>query len=179
VFAPKQFHLNEDDEKLRYDSHKNDPKDQRYRQFLKQVLDPLLVHLKNNSVGLDFGCGPGPTLSVMLEEEGYKVDIYDKFYYNNQAIFNNKYDFITATEVIEHLAKPGEELARLYGMLNVGGVLAVMTNILRDDITFSSWYYKDDPTHICFYSKNTMNYLAKKWNVDVKFYGKNVALFFK
>jgi 2-polyprenyl-3-methyl-5-hydroxy-6-metoxy-1,4-benzoquinol methylase len=115
----------------------------------------------------------------MLEEEGYKVDIYDKFYYNNQAIFNNKYDFITATEVIEHLAKPGEELARLYGMLNVGGVLAVMTNILRDDITFSSWYYKDDPTHICFYSKNTMNYLAKKWNVDVKFYGKNVALFFK
>ena len=64
-------------------------------------------------------------------------------------------------------------------MLDNGGVLAIMTQMLSSDINFSSWHYKDDPTHVCFFSKNTMKYLAKSWQVDVSFYGDDVALFFK
>ena len=179
VFAPKEFHLSVDDERARYDSHHNDPNDIKYREFLSKVFEPLSSFLNINDRGLDFGCGPGPTLSVMFEEAGYKVDLFDKFYYPDKSIFNNKYDFITATEVLEHLHNPKKELDMLYSMLSNGGAFAVMTRMLTREIDFSSWFYKDDPTHVAFYSKETMNYLAEKWAADVRFFGSDVAIFFK
>jgi len=179
VFTPKAYHLNNADEKSRYDAHQNNPEDQRYREFLSQVFNPVMDYIQPGAKGLDFGSGPGPTLSVMFEEQGYEVDLFDKFYANDQAIFNNQYDFITATEVVEHLSKPGDELNRLYSMLNEDGVLAVMTKMINDQVDFASWYYKDDPTHICFFSQTTMNYLAKAWGSRVQFYGHDITLFFK
>ena len=179
VFSSDEFHLNETEEKSRYDLHRNNPKDERYRKFLSKIFNPVLRCLSPGDVGLDFGSGPGPTLSLMFSEQGYKVDLFDKFYANNESIFNNKYNFITSSEVVEHLGNPGVELNRLFNMLDNGGVLAIMTQMLSSDINFSSWHYKDDPTHVCFFSKNTMKYLAKSWQVDVSFYGDDVALFFK
>jgi len=179
VFTPETFHLSDVDEKSRYDSHQNNPKDLGYRAFLSQVLNPVLDYIQPNSKGLDFGSGPGPTLSVMFEEQGYKVDLFDKFYANDQVVFDRKYDFITATEVVEHLAKPGDELNSLYSMLNTNGVLAVMTKMIHNEIDFKSWYYKDDPTHICFFSQTTMKYLARMWGSNIEFYGNDVVLFFK
>ena len=66
VFVPNQFHLSESEEKLRYDTHNNDPQDSRYRQFLSQLIEPLQELIPDQSIGLDFGSGPGPTLSLML-----------------------------------------------------------------------------------------------------------------
>ncbi len=143
-------------EKQRYDVHQNTPKDCCYRQFLSQVLTPVLELIKPDDKGLDFGCGPGPTLSVMFQERGYEIDLFDKFYVNDPLIFSNKYNFITVTEVVEHLAQPGEELTRLYTMLEHGRVLAIMIKMLNVDINFKSWYYKDDLTHICFFNQATM-----------------------
>ena len=179
VFAPKEFHLNDSQEKIRYDSHQNNPEDEHYRQFLSQAFNPVIDFINPGDKGLDFGCGPGPTLSVMFEEQGYKVDLFDKFYVNNQSIFNNKYDFITATEVAEHLSEPGDELTKLYTMLSKGGVLAIMTKMLDNQINFESWYYKDDPTHICFFSQVTMRHLAKAWGAQIQFYSNDVILFYK
>jgi len=178
VFLTKEYHLKDTDEKLRYDQHNNDPKDKNYRKFLSKVFNPIISYIKPNAKGLDFGCGPGPTLSLMFEESGFKVDIFDKYYANNQDIFNNKCDFITATEVIEHLHNPGFEIERLFSMLNKGGILGVMTKMLDDSVDFASWYYKDDPTHICFYSKNTMAYLARKHESKIDIIG-DVTLFYK
>ncbi len=177
VFAPKQYHLSESAEKNRYDSHQNNPSDKHYREFLSKVFIPVMDYIKPNDKGLDFGSGPGPTLSVMFEEKGYKMDLFDKFYANNPLIFNNKYDFITATEVFEHLKEPDIHLKKIRNIMSKTAVLAVMTKMRNDDIDFSSWYYKDDPTHICFFSKNTMRYLGKVWDTDVKFYEDDVVLF--
>ena len=179
VFVPEQFHLDLPSERARYDSHRNDPNDKRYRKFLSKIFEPLVCQISKPSRGLDFGCGPGPTLSVMFEDAGHEVDLFDKFYNPNKEIFNNKYDFITATEVLEHLHSPGIELKRLFGMLHEGGRLGVMTRILSEEIDFQSWFYKDDPTHICFYSNKTMNYLANKYSCSVKFYSNDVAIFSK
>ena len=179
VFMPKQFHLNVAEEKLRYDTHQNNPEDSRYRAFLSKVFNPVLKYISSNAIGLDFGSGPGPTLSVMFEEQNFKVDLFDKHYANNPQVFTNKYDFITTTEVAEHLDNPGFELSRLFLMLNADGVLAVMTQMLDQDINFDTWNYKNDPTHICFFSKKTMQYLANQWQAEVEFIGKDVVLFFK
>ena len=64
-------------------------------------------------------------------------------------------------------------------IINSGGVLAIMTSMLTKEIDFSTWYYKSDPTHICFFSQASMYYLAKKWGADVKFFDQGVTLFYK
>ncbi|VVM25362.1 hypothetical protein BSPWISOXPB_3417 [uncultured Gammaproteobacteria bacterium] len=80
VFVAHEYHLSDVEEKLRYDKHQNKPNDSAYQVFLSQVFNPVMVHLKKGAKGLDFGCGPGPTLSLMFEKQGYQVDLFDKFY---------------------------------------------------------------------------------------------------
>ncbi len=139
IFVSRDCHLSEYEEKARYDSHNNDPNDPRYRNFFKQLLTPLLAILPSNSYGLDFGSGPGPTLSLMLEECGHKVDLYDKFYAQNDAVFQNRYDFITATEVVEHLPNPLKDLEALVKILQKRGILAIMTDIVSPQLVFFNW----------------------------------------
>jgi len=179
VFVPKVYHLSETEEKLRYDTHNNDPYDNRYRAFLSQLLKPLLERIPEKSSGLDFGSGPGPTLSLMLEEYGHTMELYDKFYADNDSVFDKKYDFITATEVLEHLSEPMEEISRLSSILNNQGYLAVMTQILTSKIDFSSWYYKNDPSHIGFFTKKSINFLASYLNIEVSFISERVVFFKK
>ncbi|MDC1447422.1 class I SAM-dependent methyltransferase [Candidatus Thioglobus sp.] len=179
VFVPKMYHLSDAEEKSRYDTHNNDPNDHRYRHFLSQLLVPLLERIQQKSNGLDFGSGPGPTLSLMLEECGHSVDIYDKFYANDISVFEKKYDFISATEVVEHLSEPMAEISRLIEMLNNQGHLAVMTQILAPQIDFSSWYYKNDPSHIGFFTKKSLSFLASYLNIEVYFISERVVFFQK
>jgi hypothetical protein len=179
IFVPKMYHLSDAEEKSRYDTHNNDPNDHRYRNFLSQLLVPLLERIPTKSNGLDFGSGPGPTLSLMLEECGHSVDLYDKFYANDISVFEKKYDFITATEVVEHLSEPMAEISRLIEMLNIQGHLAVMTQILTPQIDFSSWYYKNDPSHIGFFTKKSLSFLASYLNIEVYFISERVVFFQK
>ncbi len=160
IFVPTEYHLSDIEEKSRYDSHNNDSSDYRYRNFLNQLLVPLVHNIPVNSYGLDFGSGPGPTLSLMLQERGYKVDLYDKFYAQDETVFQNHYDFVTATEVFEHLSQPMKELRRLVEIIKEGGILAIMTELTTPKLDFKSWYYKNDPSHICFFSNKTFAYLA-------------------
>jgi len=179
VFVPKQFHLNAVYEQAQYDLHENDPNNSGYRKFLSRLADPLLQRLTANSQGLDFGCGPGPCLSVMLEEQGHSVDLYDLYYADNRQVFDRQYDFITATEVVEHLSQPMDELARLWELLKPGGYLGLMTKLRSDGQRFSSWHYKTDPTHISFFSIQSFEYLGQQWGSAPVFIGADVIIFQK
>ncbi len=121
VFVPPIYYLSAEDEKSRYELHQNFPDNKDYRKFLSRVFEPMKDFLSPDSRGLDFGSGKGPTLSVMFEEIGHTVAVYDCFYANDIRVFDNEYDFITATEVAEHLHNPGMELDRLWSCLRVGG----------------------------------------------------------
>lgn len=179
IWVPSRFHVSVDLEKAEYDLHENNSNDLGYRKFLGRLATPLLAQLGPESCGLDFGSGPGPTLSLMMQEAGHLVDIYDLYYANDSSIFEQSYDFITATEVVEHLRIPKLELDRLFGMLRPGGVLAIMTKLARDVQAFSSWHYKNDKTHIAFYSEDTFRWLARTWNCQVKFIAADVIFLSK
>ncbi len=60
-------------EHRRYRLHRNDPDDVRYRAFLSRLTTPLLARLPAGVLGLDYGCGPGPALAVMLREAGHTM----------------------------------------------------------------------------------------------------------
>jgi len=135
--------------------------------------------LEPGSCGLDFGAGPQPTLSVMFEEAGHEVTIFDYFYAHVPSVFERQYDFITASEVVEHLHKPKEELERLWACLKQGGRMGIMTKPVPAHNAFSGWYYKNDLTHVCFFSQATFEWLALKWDADVTFADKDVVIFHK
>ena len=126
--------------------------------------------------GLDFGSGPGPTLSVMLTEAGMKMEIFDKFYADNFAVFQKQYDFISASEVFEHLADPQMEIERLWRCLKPNGYLAVMTQMRLAEISFESWRYKDDDTHLSFFSHDTVRWLTKALGAELVYLAPNVFI---
>ena len=177
VFVPPAARVDASAEKVRYDQHQNDPADPRYRQFLSRLADPLIDRVPRGAVGLDFGSGPGPTLGPMLIEAGLRVHLYDPFYAEDPAVWHRTYDFITASEVVEHLHHPRAELNRLFSVLRPGGYLAVMTRWVGDHGAFTRSRYIRDPTHVCFYSAATCRWIAHRWQATLELPDTNVALF--
>jgi len=167
VFVPKKFFVSKQEEKAKYDNHQNSPTNKGYKEFLNRLLTPLCTLIPKNSHGLDFGSGPGPTLSILMTDNGYNMDIYDYFYHNEPQVFEKKYDFITSTEVIEHLHNPYQEITKLWSMLNENGVLGIMTAFRPDDEEFKTWYYKRDLTHVRFFTKNSFLWLCEKLEADI------------
>ena len=174
VFVVPADRLSAAAERAEYDLHQNSSEDRGYRQFLSRLVLPLQARLQVADKGLDFGCGPGPTLNVMMAEAGWSMDLYDPFYCDNKIVFDRRYDFITATEVIEHIYQPRACLDQLWAMLNAGGTLALMTKLVTDKQAFMNWHYKNDPTHVCFYSQQTCIFLANRWQAEVEFVAKDV-----
>jgi len=179
VVVPPEFFLCSDAEKSVYDQHENHPEDKKYRDFLSRTFDPLIAQLPNDAKGLDFGCGSGPTISVMAEEVGLSVNNYDLYYHNTPEVLEHCYDFVTITEVIEHVADAKALLMRLDSLLSSGGILAVMTARMVDADAFGQWYYKNDPTHIRFYCIETFEWVADFFHWQLEIVDKSVVFFHK
>ena len=78
--------------------------------------------------------------------------------------------------MVEHLANPREELDRLWALIRPGGYLGLMTKLVVDQHSFARWHYKNDPTHISFFSVATFNYLAELWEANIEFIGADVII---
>ena len=115
----------------------------------------------------------------MFEEAGHSMEIYDPFFAPETILFQRQYDFIVASEVVEHLHYPRRELDRLWSCLKPNGLLGIMTKRVIDREAFSRWHYKSDPTHVCFFSTETFQWLADHWRSILTFPGKDVVLFTK
>ena len=179
VFLTPSERLGPDTERAHYLTHENDPNDARYREFLDRLAIPLTARLSPGARGLDVGSGPGPTLSLMLQERGFPMETYDPYFAPNPSVLEQSYDFITATETVEHFYDPGNEFARLTKLLRPGGFLGVMTEMLLDDRPFDKWHYPRDPTHVSFYRRSTMDWIAQHFRYELEFPRPNVALFRK
>lgn len=179
VFVDKSNQLSAEQEKSEYDLHQNIPDDPGYRKFLSRLYLPMLERLQKGAEGLDFGCGPGPTLPIMLTEAGFNMSQYDPYYFKDPSVLNRCYDFITATEVVEHLYEPGKVFRELWSMLPTGGCLGLMTKLLEDVNAFSNWHYKNDPSHVCFYSRVCFKNIATMLNADLSIMGKDVIILSK
>lgn len=159
----------------KYQQHENDPLDARYREFLNRLAAPLLAVLPPNQVGLDFGCGPGPALADMLSQAGHSMRLYDPFFFPDAAVLDQKFDFVTCTEVAEHFHQPHAEFTRMVALLKPGGLLALMTSFQNDDSRFADWHYRRDPTHVTFYRQETFHFIAGDFGLICEIPCKNVV----
>ena len=177
VFVPPHQHLSIADEKAIYDLHQNHDHDEGYRRFLSRLSQPVLERLPANAQGLDFGCGPGPVLAEIFREQGHDVKVYDPFYAPDRACLDRRYDFVTATEVVEHFRQPAHSFDQLFSLIKTNGILALMTKLVIDAEAFSRWHYKNDQTHVSFYSKTTLHWLASHYRRKIDILGKDVMIF--
>ncbi|MCP5083004.1 MAG: class I SAM-dependent methyltransferase [Alphaproteobacteria bacterium] len=159
--GPKD-HPSAHEELTQYRLHENHVDDPGYRRFLSKLAGPVLAQLAPGSEGLDYGCGPGPALAVMMREAGHDVSLYDPFFHADTATLTRTFDFITCSETAEHFHQPAEEFDRLDSLLRPGGLLGVMTCFQTDDARFANWHYRKDPTHVVFYRPATFAVLAEQ-----------------
>jgi SAM-dependent methyltransferase len=153
------FYLSPVAEKERYDQHNNDPFDRGYRKFVTPLVKRVKAAYGTEAKGLDYGAGSGPVVSVMLEEVGYRTALYDPFYWNEPGLLKDHYDFIICCEVIEHFHKPFTEFSRLRSLLKPDGSLFCMSELYAEATDFENWHYKNDPTHVFFYHRDSLAWI--------------------
>ena len=167
-----------------YQLHRNDPFDKGYRKFLSKVTNPMLEWLSHSSSNattiLDFGSGPGPTIAVVLAEQGWPVTNYDPFFAPKQDVLLERYDLISCTEVVEHFHDPKTSWEILLSLRKPQGHLVVMTqpsDRYYSESTFREWRYIREKSHIAFYHSQTMVWIANTYGLQLSILSPSVFWF--
>lgn len=160
------YFLSPSEEKSRYEEHLNDVEDPNFQHFVAPITDKVISSHPKTAFGLDFGSGNAPVISHVLNQKGYNIQQYDVFYAPDKQVLDQKYDFITACEVVEHFHDPAKEFKLLRRLLKPGGKLYIMTNMLTKPERFLNWYYRRDPTHVFFYTPETFWYIQEEFGFD-------------
>jgi uncharacterized C2H2 Zn-finger protein len=176
IFVDKEDYLHPEIEKKVYEQHNIDTEDVGYRNFVSPITSLVEAQHDTNHKGLDFGAGRSCIISTVLKEKEFDVKDYDIFFHDFKEFLEEKYHFISSCEVIEHFHNPKKEFQLLKDLLEENGALYLMTD-LYDEREFKSWYYKNDPTHVFFYTPKTFEYIKEKYNFhSLKIEGRLVVL---
>lgn len=159
IYRDSKTFVNLETEEKRYRTHNNDVYDKRYQKFVSPITDNVSQDFSQTAKGLDYGCGTGPVASFILGKKGYNITLYDPFFYPDTSYISHQYDFIMCCEVMEHFFAPKAEFKKLKQLLKPDGKLYCKTKMITDDFSvekFKKWHYKNDPTHVFFYSPKTL-----------------------
>lgn len=152
-----------DAEKSRYLEHLNQLDDPGFQQFVSPITNSVELRFAPEAKGLDFGAGHAPVITHMLRQSGYDIEAYDPLFFDRPELLEQRYDYICSCEVIEHFHQPADSFALLRQLLKPGGSLLCMTELYHEGIDFHRWNYKNDPTHVFIYHRNTISYIADNY----------------
>lgn len=164
--APEQLPSAKQEES-RYRNHRNNPEDQGYVQYLNLLLEPLSAYLLPQSRGLDFGSGAESVVQKLLAAQGLEVQEWDPIFRPDTPVLEQKYHFLTATEVVEHFHEPKKSFSIINSLLEEGGVFGLLTQIRPEQLPLNQWPYARDTTHVSFYTERTFEVIAEmfSWRV--------------
>lgn len=180
ISLDEAFYVDEEREKKHYDKHHNTFESLGYVKMFEELIEEFVSPYKKDiTTALDFGCGEGEVLPILLEQGGIKCDRYDLFYFPKKVYEEKKYDIILSTEVFEHLSSPLDVFKKLLTHLQKNGYLLLMSAFHpNDDEEFLKWWYIRDVTHIGFFNIKTFEYIAEMLGVTIiKHNFKNIILF--
>lgn len=168
IFLSKDHRLSPEDEKKRYLLHENTILDPGYQNFVMPLKNEILDRCRPNSIGLDYGAGVNSAISYLLEQSGYSVQRYDPFFNDDmRTLVPESYDYTIICEVAEHFYSPRQEFEKLKSLVKPGGFLFLLTSLKTADIDFSTWSYRRDPTHVCFYSEKAFQWFEDSLGLEI------------
>ena len=177
VFIPPTEWASFEQEKKRYQNHQNDENSSGYLQFLEKTVIQILEKIPKSSRILDYGSGPRATLSMNLREKGYDVVSYDPFF--NPIPVSGKFDLVLAHEVFEHFREPAKELQKIQSYLKANGIFLIHSSLRPSDEKFASWWYARDLTHVLLSSEKTLQWIARNYFWELKFWSPELWAFNK
>ena len=167
VVQSKTHFLSDEEEKSRYLHHENDINDSGYQEFVSPITESIISSFNpKRHKGLDYGCGTGPVISHVLKNNGFDMTLYDPFFFPDESYLDKQYNFIACCEVMEHFHSPKAEFEKMRNLLYPKGKLYCKTALISNELTakeFSDWYYKNDPTHVFFYSPKALKYIKNAY----------------
>ncbi len=137
--------------------------------FYKKLNKILEYEFDAGKKYIDYGGGYGIYVRLM-RDSGFNFYWHDEYCENLFAKefvgdLNREYDMLTAFEVFEHLPDPLNELEK---MLKISGNVLFTTKLLPDDETpgLNDWWYygTEHGQHISFFSRKTLEHIAKKYS---------------
>ena len=164
IFRPKHTFLTTEEEKSHYENHNNDVFDERYQTFVSPIVEAVLYDFTSEDKGLDFGSGTGPVIAKILTDKGFQVRNYDLFFANEPSLLNEKYNYVSCCEVMEHFHQPYKEFELLKSILLPKGKLYCKTEVFNNQKPFENWYYKDDFTHVFIYQPKTLEWIKSEFS---------------
>ncbi|VVB96131.1 Ubiquinone biosynthesis O-methyltransferase [uncultured archaeon] len=165
VFVPEMFHLAPQDEAARYRLHDNTLLNKGYIAMFLEKINVIHEFCTGIYSVLDYGCGPEPVLAQLLKREGFDCDVFDPYFF--PGFPKGQYDLVISTEVFEHFRDIQTELHKIRQLIAPGGFLAVMTSFHDAIADFSEWWYPSDPTHVCFFSMRTFEWISRQFGYKV------------
>jgi SAM-dependent methyltransferase len=149
--------------------------------WLRLLKGNLLSHLRQAGLTpsakfLDFGCGAGLCLRLLAEKGFTNLTGYDLYSpeYNHPEVLNQRYDFILAEDVLEHVDDPQALLKHWHALLNPGGRIFITTvNAAGIDLNKPDNYLHSlhQPFHPHLFSPQALEDMARRESFQVvRFY---------
>lgn len=136
--------------------------------FLVSFFICKIFKLKNI---LDFGGGDGLFCRIMRDYylNCFSYDKFSKNAYSKGFIEKNfsTPDLITSFEAIEHFSKPSDELSKIFNLKPK--MFLLTTGIYQDQDKNWNYLEEDSGQHIFFYSKESLEFIAKRYNYNITF----------
>lgn len=166
LFAPKAEQVTPAQEIARYRLHENTIDNAGYVARFERLMGALPAAAGPPGRALDYGCGPGPVLVELLRRRGWDATGYDPLFAVDVDL-SRPFDVVTCTEVVEHFRAPRSSWAHLAERVRPGGWLAVTTLLHPGPERVDGWWYSRDETHVAFYSRRTLEWIAawRGWRV--------------
>lgn len=161
-------------------------------EFLQILKGKNLLKNANSSILVDAldGTGTAPSTTSSITIDGVvacdysaidcnaKILGYDPFFAPDFTSIKNGADLVLCLEVIEHFEEPRLCIKDLCSKVRRGGYLAIGTQFLTPQINFDKWWYKEDLTHVAFYTIDALLHLLKKFNFELVQKSDGFALFY-
>ena len=177
VFLSPAQRLAFDAEVERYRLHRNNDDDPGYLRFLSRLAAPMIARVPEGARGLDYGCGPSTALALLMTQSGRPTAAHDPVFHPDASALGARYDFVTCSEVLEHIHQPLVALQLMEGLLEKHGKIGIMTRWYDGQEPFGAWSYRRDPTHVCFYSEHTMRWIAEHFGWELSIPATDVAIY--
>lgn len=166
LFRPSSDLVSQTEEKQRYLTHNNSLEDEAYVAFLLRAFNAAEDYLHNGEKILDYGCGYNPVFAKLMIQKGWGCDYFDPIFFP-EGIRQNRYKNIFCIETAEHFNCPLQDWNKMNRSLEEDGILTVMTELWSNEKMLSNWHYINDKTHVSFYHKETLQWIADNFNWQI------------